>query len=225
MSEPSLRELVQLLFQSSAAAFWSAFAATFAAVSSFMIWRIQRRNLMEMLRPELVLTGWSRQNAGQGDSSREEITFQIKNVGRGVALNVHLRLLQLDRPVKVLKADMETMRLPAIANGESVAASSPITLWWKNIDGDDLFINIPIRCLDTRGSRYETQYNLMISKLLPNLRVSDPLAPGVLGNRELAIVTPFWKVKSSLKSDRIRMSLASLRGRLRTKRPPELPSG
>lgn len=158
---------------------------------------------METVRPELILTNWSRQNVGEGGAARDEIRFQIQNVGKGVALNIFLSMRQLEEPVTALKANMENMSVPAIASGESVFASSPITLFWKSIDGDFLVINIPISCSDTRGFRYETRYNLMISKLLPNIKVSDPIAPGVLGNRELAIVTPFrkWSRRKKQKRD------------------------
>ena len=73
------------------AAIWSAVAASFAALSSFLMMLIQRRNLMESVRPEMVLTGWSRREEGQGDAAHEVIAIQmIKNVGRGPALNIML---------------------------------------------------------------------------------------------------------------------------------------
>jgi hypothetical protein len=42
------------------AAFWSAIAASFAALFSFITMMIQRRNLLESVRPDLILIGWDR---------------------------------------------------------------------------------------------------------------------------------------------------------------------
>ena len=68
------------------AAFWSAVAASFAALSSLLIFLVQRRTLLESARPELILDGWSRETVGQGEGQHEVIAFQtIRNVGRGTA--------------------------------------------------------------------------------------------------------------------------------------------
>src|SRR5262245_14516654 len=75
------------------AAFWSAVAASFSALSSFLIFCIHRRNLLESVRPELVLMGWTRGRRGQGETMHEFISFQtLKNVGRGMALRIVLNL-------------------------------------------------------------------------------------------------------------------------------------
>jgi len=50
---------------------------------------IQRRNLLESVRPELVLTGWGKREEGSGDSWHEVLTFNtIRNIGRGAAIHV-----------------------------------------------------------------------------------------------------------------------------------------
>src|SRR5688500_7350246 len=41
------------------AAFLSATAASFSALSAFLVMRIQRRNYLESVRPELVIEGWT----------------------------------------------------------------------------------------------------------------------------------------------------------------------
>ena len=65
------------------AAIWSAIAASFSALSSILIMLIQRRNLQETVRPEIVLEEWSRHSEGEGDGAYEVIVFQkIRNVDR-----------------------------------------------------------------------------------------------------------------------------------------------
>src|SRR5262245_47713927 len=63
--------------------FWSAIAATASAVTAMLAMRIQRRNLLESVRPELVLDRWTR--------TREPHDVigvgVVRNVGKGVALN------------------------------------------------------------------------------------------------------------------------------------------
>jgi hypothetical protein len=67
---------------------WAAIAAGFSAFSSFLIMRIQRNNLIESVRPELVLIGWSRKPPG-GPGAHDTVSFMaIKNVGRGTAFNI-----------------------------------------------------------------------------------------------------------------------------------------
>lgn len=118
---------------STAAAIWSAVAASFAALSSVLIMMIQRRNLLESARPELVLIGWSRQACGQGDAAHEILGFErIKNVGRGPALHIVLNSSQIanNRPT----AAMSTLRLPILAPNEESPIDGRISLWWKNVE-------------------------------------------------------------------------------------------
>ena len=63
---------------------WSAIAASAAAVSAFLLYRILRQELLESVRPQLVLTNWSRTTEGEGEQVHDVIEFKrIKNVGRG----------------------------------------------------------------------------------------------------------------------------------------------
>lgn len=97
-----------------AAAIWSAVAASFAALASLLIMLIQRRSLLESVRPELVLTGWGRAARGEGNGTHEVITFEtIKNVGRGAALHISFGSMQeLDgKPTAILSST----RLPILA--------------------------------------------------------------------------------------------------------------
>ena len=75
----------------SAPAIWSAIAATFSAIAAILILKIQRQNLLESVRPELVIGGWVRHERRSENPDYEKISFEtIKNVGRGPALHVTL---------------------------------------------------------------------------------------------------------------------------------------
>ena len=86
------------MIDSFTSAFWSAVAATFAALSSLLLMLIHRRNLIESIRPELVLTGWTRSERGERDKNREAIRIAtIKNVGRGAALEIRMNVIGIDK--------------------------------------------------------------------------------------------------------------------------------
>src|SRR3989338_10928939 len=126
---------------------------------------VHRRNLLESVRPELVLVGWTRGTRGTGEEEHQVLGFRtIRNVGRGAALNVHFQLLQetASRPTAMLS----TTRLPIIAPNESIDVNSEIILWWKNVPAEcehrHLSIEIPIGHMDSRNMRHETLYTLFV---------------------------------------------------------------
>jgi hypothetical protein len=183
------------------AATWSAVAASFAAISSLMIMLIQRRNLLESVRPELVLTGWDRESRGQGDSARDVITVKtIKNVGRGPALHVHMSCFNNaeGRPT----AMGSTVHDPIIAAGESRDLNGAINLWWKNVNLDTdankyQGIDVKVFCWDTRGIRHEVRYGLLAIKNVLPQDVGDPsaVAPGVMLGTRTTLSRPVWWLK------------------------------
>jgi hypothetical protein len=151
------------------AAMWSAVAASFAALSSFLIYRIQRRNLLESVRPELVLAGWGRREEESGDKRREYVTFNtLCNIGRGAALNVLVfsDFSSKDRtnaqPRSFL---MEVPLVVTLAPNESMTLDGNVPMWWDLTSGETtpehIDFQITLSCSDTRGMRYETRYSLM----------------------------------------------------------------
>jgi hypothetical protein len=153
-----------------------------------MTMMIQRRNLLESVRPELVIPLWDRWKAKPGDLGCEVVSFRtIKNVGRGAALHIHLQAFhEVDnRPTIVLP----TTRLPILAANEEISVDGEITLWWQNVEPNDsgfkdLSINLSAFCIDARGMRHETRYDLHVVELGANVAVMDEIAPGVmLGSR------------------------------------------
>ena len=184
---------------SSAAAIWSAIAASFAALSSFLILLIQRRNLLESVRPELVLTDWNRRVEGEGDAAHDRISFQtIRNVGRGAALHIHLSAAHMNenRPTAILS----TVRLPILAADEASKVNGEIVVWWKNVNPDaqgrkHLSITVVILCWDSRGMRHETRYSLFAVESSENVVVTDPIAPGVMLGSRTTTTRSIWLLK------------------------------
>lgn len=190
-----------------APAIFSAIAASFAALSSFFILLIQRRNLLESARPELVLTGWNRRVEGEGDAAHDRISFQtIKNVGQGAALHIHLSTLHVNekRPTAMLS----TVRLPILATDEASNINGEIVVWWKNVKPDarghkHLPITVVIFCWDSRGMRHETRYSLLAVESLMNVSVSDEIAPGLMLGSRTTVTRPVWLLKLVTKARRV----------------------
>ena len=179
------------------AAEWSAIAALFAAFSSFMIYRTQRSNLLEAVRPEIVLADWERRYEGQGATAHEVLNFRnITNTGRGAAMHVIVNLEDQSNPPV---AGLGTIQIPILSPSESSEIDAQITLWWKNVapfkGTKFLHINLKIFCWDTKGMRHETRYYLLLTELGEKLFMTNEVAPGVgLGSRQVKI-RPVWFLK------------------------------
>jgi hypothetical protein len=180
---------------------WSAVAASFSALSSFLIWRIQRRNLLESVRPELKLTGWARTAVGQGDTAPEVITFQtIKNVGRGNALNVDVSALDVVGG-KALTYALTSVRVPIIESHEQTAANGTILVYWNNVEPDQqddkhLLIRIRIVCSDSQSMIHRTRYDLFARRAQNSLiACAQIIAPGLAVADSRAISRPLWRHK------------------------------
>lgn len=111
-----------------AAAFWSAVAALFTALTAYLVMRIQRDALRESVRPEIVLSGFAR-----AKTVVDDIIYvnEIKNVGRGVALRIIINcdsIVVENKPV----VRVPTRFLPIIAVNETFNLSEQIILFWQN---------------------------------------------------------------------------------------------
>jgi hypothetical protein len=194
---------------STAAAIWSAIAATFSAIAAITIMRIQHRNMLDSARPELVLTGWDRKTIQQGDPKYEVITFnKIRNVGKGSALHVYINSSKIihDRPAAVLS----TKRLSILPANEEYEINGEITLFWDNVPSDDsghkyLPIDIQIYSWSSRGYRHETIYTLMAVEPFKNciFAGSCEIAPGVMLSTRKTISKPVWRLKLNRKLSRL----------------------
>ena len=180
------------------AAVWSAVAASFAALSSFLTMRIQRRNLLESARPEIVIDLWGRSNRGEDDSACEVITFgSLRNIGKGPALHVTLNSSTMsgDRPTSVLS----TTRYTIIGPGETQRLTGEIIVWWKNVKdqtgGKYLPITIVIWSWDSHGVRHETTYILFVTEHENMVAGSHEVAPGVALTTRTTESVPVWWLK------------------------------
>lgn len=183
----------------SAAAIWAAVAASFSALSSFLIMRIQRRTFVEAARPELVLSGWGRPPR-VAVHQRETVTFAtIRNVGKGPALNVVINAASPEGE-SAPTYEMTTAMLPILAAGESQDVNAEIVLHWQNLraapDGHKhLFVKVEILCWDARNLRHETSYTLVVAEHKATDLVPQPVAPGVGVPIRSVTSTPVWLLK------------------------------
>jgi hypothetical protein len=178
------------------AAAWSAIAATFAALSSFLILLVQRQNLLYSLRPELVLVDWGRQSKEIAGVKNDRITFKtMRNFGRGAALHPYVNEPKEggDRTKYLVVGGR---RYPTLAQGEVNLIDGEIILFWANVEGEYLPVNIEIVCWDAGNIRHEVRYNLMVVKTAYSQELTgDEIAPGVtLGTRSTKSV-PVWLLK------------------------------
>jgi hypothetical protein len=196
---------------SSAAAIWSAIAASFAAFSSFLVMRIQRRTLLESIRPELVLNGWSRRAEGQGDAAHEVIAFQtLSNVGRGAAFQIMITItpnIIANRPASVPL--LSPILIPILAvDKTNDLKNGGIIVYWKNVTPDSQGLNrlsmtVEISCWDSRGTRqrHATRYDLFVVELSQNLLGMTEIAPGVALMNRTTVARFGWlpKVREAMK--------------------------
>ena len=187
------------------AAGWAAIAAGFSGFSSFMIWRVQRQNFLESIKPELVIEGWARQ---AGKVAGQEVLYLdvIRNVGKGPAHRVFVSSYQQteDAPVCI----MDSIWVPIIPAGESHEAFGKIELFWNNVQLIEGFkymsVNVTIVAWDSYDNRYETVYPLFIATADQDIITgSDRIAPNVsLTHREVSR-RRVWTVKLQARLKRL----------------------
>jgi hypothetical protein len=173
----------------------SAIAAIFAAFSSYFTMRIHKRNLLESVRPELVLENW----ASSWYSGEQTITInEIKNIGRGVAYNISLTdSLCIDgQSLEIISK----IRIPILAPNESNNFDGKIIIKWESIEPNkdrskNLSVTISISCFDSRNQYYETKYNLFIeqSPNRPLLQSEDEIVLGVKLENRKVIIKSAWR--------------------------------
>jgi hypothetical protein len=159
---------------------------------------IQRRNFLESIRPELVISEWSRTTRppGVGDI-QDAVSFgRIKNIGRGSALSVVINATaeRKNAPLAV----MSTASIPILGPGEERPIAGMIIVFWKNHESTDrprsLQLPIVIWCWDSRGNRYFTTYRIFISESMDRIvGGAENVAPGVASlTRRAAFTSVFW---------------------------------
>jgi hypothetical protein len=190
---------------------WSAVAASFAALSSFLVMLIQRRNLLESARPELILLGWNRGKTSISDSMFDVITVKsIQNVGKGPSINIIMNTSDINQGKEKLEASLSTQYIPILAAGAIEDINGEIMLYWENLDADPqgrrhMSIEIEIICWDSRGIRHQTYYGLIVGEHPNSIHMSYPAAPGVMVAGRRTRTTSVWWLKILSKLNRLRM--------------------
>jgi hypothetical protein len=204
-------------------AIWSAIAASCSALTAFFVMRIQRRNFLESVRPQIVLEGWKREKVNGEDT----LTFNtVRNVGKGVALHMYMNAGSttegtINAPSGALRAAMGTERYPLLAVNEKVQLDCRIGLFWANAQSTNSMRFIPVTiqifCWDTGDRRHETRYELMVFDLGKQHHGLSDLAPGVsFSTRRIThrsvralraikrVKKPFWWIQNRWKRYRAR---------------------
>jgi hypothetical protein len=196
---------------SSSPEIWSAVAASFAALSSFLVMMIQRRNLLDSARPELVLVGWNRKTQSMGDSKFDVISVQsIRNIGKGPAINIIMNTSDISKGLDRITAHLSTQHIPILAAGDSEDINGEIMLCWESVDGDSqgrkhMGVGIEIICWDLREMRHETYYGLIAGEHPDSIHIPYPTAPGVKVGIRRTRTKPVWWLKISSGLNRFRM--------------------
>ena len=185
------------------AAIGSAIAAAFSALAAFLICRIERRHLLESIRPDIVLDGWTR--APRGDD--EVIAFEsVRNIGRGAAHHVLINCMHTvnRRPT----ATLDTKRFPILAPNQTVNIPGEIRVCWRNVEayqgGKSLQIAVEIDSNDSRGMHhYEWRYTLFASEFPTMIAGGGTIAPG-LSHAISTSSQPLWLYKLRLRFARVR---------------------
>lgn len=196
-----------------ATAILSTIAAFFSAVAAVVLMRIGHRDSLESTRPELVLTGWSRQSKGQGKATHDVIAFRsIRNAGRGSAFNVNVFVSETanNRPTALLSGTSTPIRLAILEVDETQEVNGEIAVWWKNVEtsiqGKQKYLNITVRilCWETKKMRHETLYYLMATEPSESpIFGGDTIAPGVTLSYRKTISKPIWRLKLAKRIRRI----------------------
>jgi len=180
------------------ASIWAAIAASFSALSSFLLMLVHRRNLLESSRPELILTNWDRKQLILGESSCDVISFKaIRNVGKGAALNITINHMHFyDTPITV---SMPTIMIPIIGAGDNHEIVGEITISWKNIkkvgEYKHLYLNVNILCWDARNIHHETIYRFLVKEPSSRRMSTEIIAPGVTSLHRFTTSRPLWIYK------------------------------
>ena len=161
-------------------------------MTAILVWMVQRSNLLESVRPELFLDGWSRSTDAGADT--DIVTFRsIQNVGRGAAFNVILNCLHpSDRPTAV----MSTKVVSIVPLGAPKEVDCKIQLYWRWVKGSLGLISIPIEISysDSRGRRFVTMHRLAASQTIPMFGAEE-VAPGVVTTERYTKVLSLKRTK------------------------------
>jgi hypothetical protein len=190
------------------AAFWSAVAATAAAVSSLLTYFVHRRNMLEAARPELLLDEWTLE---RNEKVTGVATFgSIRNVGRGAAM--HTTIVATRAPGAEPDAAVGLDHVAIIPPGEAVSVDGQVVLFWNNATasrpGRVLPFTIKVLSWDSRSMRHETDYRLLAMRPAEHVAGAMELAPGLHLLRRTTRSTSVRRLKATR---RVKRALRAVR--------------
>jgi hypothetical protein len=159
----------------------SAIAACFSATAAWLMWSLQRKNTLNLIRPEIVLEGW--QFVQDGDFlDSGKITIQIiRNIGPGTAMHVFAELKYAGHN-EPFDASMIYDFIQIIPPSGKVEPFSECSFTWKYVKNDNVK-SVPLRlniyCFDINSNRYTTHYLLTAYKGDHLFFGDEELAPGL----------------------------------------------
>jgi hypothetical protein len=205
---------------------WSALAATCSAITAFLIWREQHKNLLESIRPELILADWSRESSDRGDSL---FLGLIHNAGRGPALHVSINILY-DLAGKAPAAVMGSVRLNIVRPGKDETVKAQVHLYWARSTRDAIAIPIEVTYFDLHGNGYRTLHRLLAFR---TIRVfgGEEIVPGIVSAERYTKRLPIRRMRlrgtSTMFASRVRKRwsafMSRIRNRVNTKRAGHFP--
>jgi len=148
------------------AATLAATAAIFSAVTAFLALRLNFVNSREAARPDLVIEEFHLYKRIYSQSKRPTlaaITFPLRNIGRGSALDVRIDGRVDESGTDDDRANTIARVKPVIPAGEESPLESTIEFFWPL--NDNVFnVRIFIYYIDTYGNLYETWYRFLIDE-------------------------------------------------------------
>lgn len=155
-------------------ALWSAVAATSSAVTALLVWRIQRQNLVDAVRPEIVLAKLSRKPKTVNGITYDTVLLEsIRNIGRGNAFSVILNCMDGEKNTFW----SGTRNFMAIASNQEIEINQDIILSWSNVNGGPsnhkkILLPFEVYCWDLKGNRHCAKMFVAVKEL--DSRAPDP---------------------------------------------------
>jgi hypothetical protein len=136
---------------------WAAIAAVFAAIAAWGSLTVQRRMERDSVRPFLILDGWQCELCADAGTI---YVANLRNVGRGPALDVELCLLGDSRGARLGESRFVSV-LPA-SESATIDARFPFVFDYGDLEYGSVLLRTRIEASDVRGDRHRTVYHLIV---------------------------------------------------------------
>ncbi len=162
-------------------AFWAALAAIGSATAAWLSWRVQRRNYLDSIRPEIHLDGW-KFNPDVENGNRGRIGLEnIENFGRGPASPILMNVVQPGLGRR-FSASMSTNAIHLLRPNEKKEIKSQVRIFWDKTMNTPriMFIRLQVITWDRDRNRHTTTYDLTAFEDVGTVMAgAEELAPGL----------------------------------------------